>query len=408
MAPPASCCVSARIDAPTTTEKPAWAFVLPWELTNQGGVNQVVLRLMHEVRHSSRFRPLLLESHWDSREPKEDSHMGFPRVRVRVPSVLGSSSSMLLSGLRYALRWPAEIAVLRRLVLRHRIAVVNPHFPGLNAWPWIDLMRAQGGPEKLILSFHGSDIRSMFQQGWPRRMFYRRLLRGASAVIGCSRGLLEEIRMFEPSLQNGTAVLNGVTGARGDGGEAALRRARGPLLVSVGRFEYRKGHDVLLGALVGLLPRYPEAELWIIGGVGDELERTQRLIESRQLSRHVTLLVGIDQAKVAPTIRQADVFVMSSRWVKGQLGEGLPLAILEAGSEGLPVVSTRCCGADEVIEDNKTGLLTPLDDAAELAKAIDKVLADPPLGNRLGQALRERVEREFTWARAWREYEALV
>jgi glycosyltransferase involved in cell wall biosynthesis len=315
---------------------------------------------------------------------------------------------MLLSGLRYALRWPAEIAVLRRLVLRHRIAVVNPHFPGLNAWPWIDLMRAQGGPEKLILSFHGSDIRSMFRQGWPRRMFYRRLLRGASAVVGCSRGLLEEIRMFEPSLQNGTAVLNGVTGARGGGGEAALRRARGPLLVSVGRFEYRKGHDVLLGALERLLPAYPEAELWIIGGAGDELERTQRLIKSRQLSRHVTLLVGIDQAKVAPTIRQADVFVMSSRWVKGKLGEGLPLAILEAGSEGLPVVSTRCCGADEVIEDNKSGLLTPLDDAAELAKAIDKVLADPPLGNRLGLALRERVEREFTWARAWREYEALV
>jgi len=389
------------------TEKPAWAFVLPWELTNQGGVNQVVLCLMNEVSHSGRFRPLLLESHWDSREPKEDSHMGFPRVRVRVPSVLGSSS-MLESGLRYALRWPAEIAVLRRLVLQHRIAVVNPHFPGLNAWPWIDLMRAQSGPEKLILSFHGSDIRSAFQMGWPHRMFFRRLLRGASAVVGCSRGLLEEIRMFEPTLRNGTAVVNGVTGAGGRGGEAALRRIGGPLLATVGRFEYRKGHDILLGAFERLLPRYPEAKLWIIGGAGDELDRTQRLIESRRLSRHVTLLVGIDQAKVAPTIRQADVFVLSSRWVKGKLGEGLPLAILEAGIEALPVVSTRCCGADEVLEDNKSGLLTPLDDVDELAKAIGRVLADPELGNRFGQALRERVKREFTWTRAWREYEALA
>ncbi len=388
------------------SEKPAWAFVLPWEPTRQGGVNQVVLRLMQECSLSERFRPLLLEVHWASKEPVEDVHLGFPRLRVRVPSPLASSSP-LANIYRYSLLWGAEMDVLRRLVARRRIAVVNPHFPELTSWPWAELIREPDGPRKLILSFHGSDIRAAFQTRGLRRMLYRRLLRGASSVVGCSRGLLEEIRLFEPSLENGTAVLNGVVPAV-RGGEIPLRPTDAPLLVSVGRFEYRKGHDVLLDALELLLPRYPQAELWIIGGPGEELERTRQRIESSMLAPHVKLLIGIEQATVAPTIRQADVFVMSSRWVKGKLGEGLPLAILEAGAEALPVVSTRCCGADEVIEDNQSGLLTPLDDAGQLAHAIDTLLADSGRARRLGAALRERVTHDFTWTRAWREYEALA
>ncbi|MBL8292427.1 MAG: glycosyltransferase family 4 protein [Bryobacterales bacterium] len=389
------------------SDKPAWAFIVPWELTHQGGVNQVVLRLMRECSQSDRFRPLLIEMDWASREPVEDTHLGFPRVRVRVPSPLGSSL-LVANGCRYALRWPGEKNVLRSLAARLQIAVVNPHFPELTAWPWMELVREKGLPEKLILSFHGSDIRASFKKGWLYRNFYRRLLRGATAVVGCSRGLLEEIRMFEPALQNGTAVLNGVSPAGATEGEPALRPSGSPLVVTVGRFEYRKGHDLLLGAFETLLGRYPHAELWIIGGAGEELEKTRALIETRRLSARVKLLVGIEQARVAPTIRQADVFVMTSRWVKGKLGEGLPLAILEAGAQALPVVSTRCCGADEVIDHNRTGVLTPLDDAGELAKAIDSVLSDPERAKSFGLALRDRVERDFTWSRAWREYEALA
>lgn len=387
-------------------DRPAWAFVLPWEPTRQGGVNQVVLRLMEECKASARFRPLLLEVHWASQEPVEDTHLGFPRVRVRVPSPLASASA-LANLYRYAFRWRAEKAILNAVVARHRIAVVNAHFPELTCWPWVELIRAQANPGKLILSFHGSDIRTVFQAGALHRLLYRRLLRSASAVVGCSRGLLDEIRLFEPALANGTAVLNGVVPA-GAGGEPALRPSGAPLLVTVGRFEYRKGHDILLRAFELLLPCYPRAELWIIGGAGEELDRTRRRIESGPLASRVKLLVGIEQARVAPTIRQADVFVMSSRWVKGKLGEGLPLAILEAGAEGLPVVSTRCCGADEVIDDGATGLLTPLDDAGQLAEAIAGLLAGPDHARRLGEALRHRVTRDFTWARAWRQYEALA
>jgi phosphatidylinositol alpha-1,6-mannosyltransferase len=90
------------------------------------------------------------------------------------------------------------------------------------------------------------------------------------------------------------------------------------------------------------------------------------------------------------------------------MGEGLPIAILEAGALGLSVVTTRCCGAEEVIEEGESGLLVKLGDEAALADGIVNLLADRKRALEMGAALRRRVMSDFQWHRAWGSYRELA
>jgi glycosyltransferase involved in cell wall biosynthesis len=84
------------------------------------------------------------------------------------------------------------------------------------------------------------------------------------------------------------------------------------------------------------------------------------------------------------------VFVMPSYY------ETFGISCLEAMAFGLPVVATRAGGLPEVVEDGVTGLLVPPGDTHALAEAIGRLLRDPDLRRRLGEAGRERVLARFT------------
>ncbi len=86
----------------------------------------------------------------------------------------------------------------------------------------------------------------------------------------------------------------------------------------------------------------------------------------------------------------ANVLVLPS------LYEGLPNVVLEAMRFRKPVVATTAPGTTELVEHDRTGLLTPLRSPKDLAQAIRTVIADPDLARRLGEAGRARVEAEFS------------
>ena len=78
--------------------------------------------------------------------------------------------------------------------------------------------------------------------------------------------------------------------------------------------------------------------------------------------------------------------------------EGLPLVLLEAMARGRPVVATPVGGTPELVTDGETGLLVPPRDPEALAEALRRVLDDPELARRLGEAGRARVAERFTAA----------
>jgi glycosyltransferase involved in cell wall biosynthesis len=85
---------------------------------------------------------------------------------------------------------------------------------------------------------------------------------------------------------------------------------------------------------------------------------------------------------------------------------------LEAQASAVPVVTTTATGAIESVVDGITGVLVPVGDSQALARAIAQLLADPALRQKMGNAARERTEREFVqdaiWETTIRNYQALL
>ena len=92
--------------------------------------------------------------------------------------------------------------------------------------------------------------------------------------------------------------------------------------------------------------------------------------------------------------------------------EGFPNTVLEAQAAERPVVTTKATGAIDSVLDGTSGILVPVGDSRALADAIGKLLANPSMARRMGQAGRERVEREFRQEIVWGElidlYRALL
>jgi glycosyltransferase involved in cell wall biosynthesis len=170
---------------------------------------------------------------------------------------------------------------------------------------------------------------------------------------------------------------------------AAARRAMDggsgwPVVLAVSRLDpQQKGLVHLLGAAA----RVPNA---IVAIAGEGPERPA--LEARALSLGVgdrVRLLGF-RRDVPALLAACDVVALPS------LFEGLPLALLEGMAAGKPVVATAIGGTDEAVVDGVTGLLVPPRDAEALAAALRRVLGDPPLAQRLGDAGRARAVAEFS------------
>jgi glycosyltransferase involved in cell wall biosynthesis len=140
-------------------------------------------------------------------------------------------------------------------------------------------------------------------------------------------------------------------------------RAPGPLrLFNVASLDEKKRHMDLLEAFAALRV---DATLEI-AGEGELDEKLQRRAHVLGLSERVTFLGSLGQAEIAARMREADMFVLSSRF------ENLPVVLLEASATGLPIVATRVGGVPEIVGADGGALVEPLSPEA-LARAIEDV-----------------------------------
>lgn len=151
-------------------------------------------------------------------------------------------------------------------------------------------------------------------------------------------------------------------------------------LLAVGRLAPEKGFDLLIDAFAQLAARHPDWNLVIMG------EGPLRIDLEQRVARHGLggriALPGFD-AHVRAAMRCADLFVLSSRY------EGFPNALLEAMAEGAPCVSFDCdTGPRELIEHGRNGWLVAPGDASALVVALDALMQDAALRERLGRRAR--------------------
>lgn len=159
-------------------------------------------------------------------------------------------------------------------------------------------------------------------------------------------------------------------------------------IACIAAFEARKGHAVLLDALARMHRDGVRFRCSLVGS-GDEDARLRARCTELGLD-DVVFFAGRREG-TEPVLAAADVFVLAST-----SNECMPLAILEAMSFGLPVVSTDVAGIPEAVEDGVSGRVVAPGDAEALAAALTQVVSDEALRREMGEAGRRRAHGHFT------------
>ncbi len=240
---------------------------------------------------------------------------------------------------------------------------------------------------RLFVHFHGYDAtKEALRPHVAAR--YRRLFAQADGIFVPSRFLGDKLQALGCPASKITVSPCGVDPAAF---EPSLRDAG--RLLAVGRFVDKKSPLSTLRAFELALKRNPALHLDMVGE-GPLLAEARAF--AARLGPAVTLHGALPHAAVRALTARAMVFLQHSVTAPDGDCEGLPVAILEAMSAEIPVVSTRHSGIPEAVEHGVQGLLVAEHDVQAMADAILTLTSDPALCARMGQAGRARVAAHFT------------
>jgi glycosyltransferase involved in cell wall biosynthesis len=239
-----------------------------------------------------------------------------------------------------------------------------------------------------VITMHGSD---KVMARWQRRLALRLAFAASRAVVAVSRAthahMAKVMRMPPEAI---LTIPNGITFTPGirEGVRSELGLTDSNVLVlAVGNLVPRKGHIFLLRALAAL-----ENDSWhvAIAGRGDEEQRLLAFAAEAGVADRVHLLGH--RGDIPSLLAAADVYAMPSLW------EGLPMALLEAMFAGKAIVASRASGIPEAIDEGKEGLLTDPGNEEQLKEVLSRLVTDPALRRRLGEAAQRRARAEFSAA----------
>lgn len=155
-------------------------------------------------------------------------------------------------------------------------------------------------------------------------------------------------------------------------------------LIYVGRFDKEKNLDGLIGFIKRLRKQYPHITLCLVGK-GHEDVRLRMLVAENGLQNNI-IFAGYHR-DVSRYLNKAKIFIMTTQ------NEGAPIAILEAGSQGLPSVVTRFVGSEEIVRHGKTGYIA--DSIQVMGRYVTKLLQDDTLRLSMGRKARQYVQSYF-------------
>lgn len=226
----------------------------------------------------------------------------------------------------------------------------------------------------------------------PIKAFFTSFVDEIIAVSDATRrGLVETHGIGERKI---TVVLNGVNLKELDSVSRDQARSRlgtepgAVVLGCAGELIKRKGHSYLIDAFAEIKKDHEGRLQLIVVGDGVERGELERQVKSEGIEDSVVFAGNVTGA--GPLLKAFDIFVMPS------LMEAMPFALLEAMAGGVPCVATDVWGIPEVVRDGETGLLVPAGDTPALKRAILRLLADPGLRGRMGDASRAAAEARFS------------
>ncbi|PKL39681.1 MAG: colanic acid biosynthesis glycosyltransferase WcaL [Spirochaetae bacterium HGW-Spirochaetae-1] len=167
-----------------------------------------------------------------------------------------------------------------------------------------------------------------------------------------------------------------------------------PVIGSLGRLVEKKGMDILISACALLKKEGIKFRLEIAGD-GPLLNNLKLLAESMKISNMVEFKGALRHDLVFEWLESIDVFALACKQDKNGDADGIPVVLMEAMAHHVPVVSTFITGVPELIQHEKTGLLSPPENVESLYMNLKKILTENDLRKRLVNEAGKWIEKEF-------------
>lgn len=240
-----------------------------------------------------------------------------------------------------------------------------------------------------IVSMRGSDVPGKSNQFQMEHFILTRPLksiwRKAESLIACSEGLKKRALAFCPNI-NVSVIANGVDielykPAENQGFSEKLK------LITVGRLTGTKRLDILI-AMTELLRKQGIDASLTIAGTGKLETQLKELVSGRNLNSFINLTGRVSEQAMPELYRKHNLFVSATA------AEGMSNAMLEAMASGLPIITTRCEGLDELIKGN--GIILEQPDIALFAEEVIKLHNNKSSYQLMAAEARKQAEK-FSW-----------
>ncbi len=337
--------------------------------------------------------------------PRQAEFDGAHNLRIkRLPLALSERGFFSLRGLRSHLRLAWQVAALARA---QGVSIL--HCGRCVPEGWIAWLVHQVSGLPYLCYAHGEEVKrdapgasEGVMSSRQLRWMAARVFQGTRMVIANSRnteailrkewGLpASRVRLLHPGVD--TARFAPVP--RDPEARHRLGWSGRSVVLTVGRLQKRKGHDVMIRA-IGVIRRMVPDVLYSIVGGGDERLALEELVHREGLQGHVQFLGEVDDAAMVSCYQQCDLFVLANRQV-GQDIEGFGMVLLEAQSCGKPVIAGASGGTAETMSIPETGFVVACEQPEELAARTAQLLLDRDRRERMGTAARRWVVERFDW-----------
>ncbi|GAB3093078.1 glycosyltransferase [Aestuariicella hydrocarbonica] len=316
-----------------------------------------------------------------------------PNIKREIVPELGSTLHRLF---HFWLQRPETDLVQKLQQLQ--VSLVHAHF-GTDAtriWPSVKAAKLP-----MLVTLHGQDI-NIHRKWWEAghgglrgKVYPRRLLSMAKDpsvyFIAVSKAIKQKAIEYGIPEEKINVSYIGVDTARFEPGSLPIGQRRKRILF-VGRMVEKKAPLAMIRAYAEVRIRIPDIELVMIG-TGPLLEDAKQL--AKELAVDVEFLGTQSSDEVLAQLHQAQVFCLPSVTAENGDAEGLPIAILEAMSCGIPCIATRHSGNQEAISNNFTGYLIPEKGHVEFVEVLTLILNNPENLYSMSKNARHRATQYF-------------
>jgi glycosyltransferase involved in cell wall biosynthesis len=359
-----------------------------------GGAEQALVNLLPEMGGlGCRASTVALFEPCDHAPMLESLGIPVHRLGLKHPSLYPKQRSLRLTNM------PRCVAALTALVRRLKPDIIHAHLYYAGAYTAM-IPRLDRRPRKVV-SFHSRIYELYAPTTAPRRVMKRTytelMRRGMDGWIAVTRPTADHY-VEHLGLGSIAVIPNALPLAKLAPKNGELERDKmlarfglspeGPVIAAPGRMIEAKGGRFLIEAIDHLRARGVLARAVMLGN-GPLLEPLRQEVARRGLDDRIRLHPAFPHKEVMDLMRVAEMVAMPS------LSEGFGVVAAEAMALERPLIATRIPSLCEFVDDEVTGLLIPPANAAELARAIERVLSDRALGARLGKAARAKVLASF-------------